>query len=189
MGRRGQHDKSMHSVLEDDNGNGQLTPCYIHTDHADWRVRGGKHAPLCASKTPNHDDGVYSNWVQWELTEGFHKWPPSELEQVRDIDKNACHWSCLTKERHHSRGLPRPAYGNNRTPGEENPHSKKWDGRRSIRSTVRLDQKAVANWDPLLYLQVSPGYKVSLAMNVVKEIMGEAAPLTDAVRQFFCVIT
>ena len=46
--------------------------------------------------------------------------------------------------------------------------------------TLMLSQEAVANPSPLPELQVGPSFKLHLAMDMVEEMTGEAAPLTDS---------
>ena len=53
--------------------------------------------------------------------------------------------------------------------------------------TGREAQERVANPDPLPELQVRPGFKLYLAMDMAEETTGEAAPLTDFSRPFFLV--
>ena len=48
----------------------------------------------------------------------------------------------------------------------------------------RLAQEAEANPDPLPELQVGPGFKLRLAMDMADEMMGETAPLTHSSHSF-----
>ena len=57
-------------------------------------------------------------------------------------------------------------------------------GGEGIKITGIMAQKAVANPYPLLELQVSPGFKLRLAIDVDEEMVGDTTPLTDSGRSF-----
>ena len=52
-----------------------------------------------------------------------------------------------------------------------------------------LAQEAEMNPSPIPELQMGPGFKLCLANDIEKEMMGEAVPLTDNGRPFLKVIT
>ena len=56
-----------------------------------------------------------------------------------------------------------------------------------IKLTGRLPQEAVDNTYSIPDLNVGPGFKIRLAMDMVEEMMGEAYTLIETSRQFFWI--
>ena len=100
-----------------------------------------------------------------------------------DTDKNDHHQKFLSQERSRAWGFQEQKRAGKERPGKRTPHRTARKRRRD-KITGRLAQEAEANPDPLPELQVGPGFKLRLAMDMADEMMGETAPLTHSSHSF-----